>query len=86
MGNFIKFRIKGFYYKFGIFRNELFQNYNLAIEWFKLGVELNPNEVQCLIGLFDAYIALQNWKLANIYLSKLNKLFETITEKKKKDV
>ena len=26
-----------------------FQNYNLAIEWFKLGVELNPNEVQCLI-------------------------------------
>ena len=37
-----------------------FQNYNLAIEWFKLGVELNPNEVQCLIGLFDAYIALQN--------------------------
>lgn len=45
---------------------------------------MNPNEVQCLIGLFDAYIALQNWKLANIYLSKLNKLFETITEKKKK--
>lgn len=68
----------------GFLEMNCFQNYNLAIEWFKLGVELNPNEAQCLIGLFDAYIALQNWKLANIYLSKLNKLFETITEKKKK--
>ncbi|CAX41848.1 mitochondrial inner membrane protein, putative [Candida dubliniensis CD36] len=67
----------------GFLEMNCFQNYHLAIEWFKLGMELNPSEVQCLIGLFDAYIALQNWKSANIYLSKLNKLFETIAEKKK---
>lgn len=50
---------KGFKESFaslGFLEMNMFKNYSMAVEWFKLGVEAN-NDVACLVGLFDAYVA-----------------------------
>ena len=49
---------KGFKESFaslGFLEMNMFKNFSMSMEWFKLGVEAS-NDVSCLIGLFDSYV------------------------------
>lgn len=54
----------------GFLELNVFQNFSKSLEWFKLGVESN-NDLTCLIGQFDCYIALNENVNATNILGKL---------------
>lgn len=47
----------------GFLEMNMFRNFSKALEWFKLGVEAT-NDLTCLVGQFDCYVALNNTKQA----------------------
>ncbi|KAK6456918.1 uncharacterized protein RJT20DRAFT_134217 [Scheffersomyces xylosifermentans] len=61
----------------GFLEMNVFQNYEKAIEWFKLGVEA-ANDVSCSIGQFDAYMLLQDYKSSFDILTKLDAITSQI--------
>lgn len=78
--------LKESYSSLGFLEMNVFNNYNQAIEWFKLGTELN-NDMTCYIGMFDCYNLLRNWKLANITLNKIYDIKEKLDKlKNRKDI
>ena len=78
--------LKESYSSLGFLEMNVFNNYNQAIEWFKLGTELN-NDMTCYIGMFDCNILLQNWKSANITLAKIYDIKDKIENlKNRKDI
>ncbi|KAI5964214.1 uncharacterized protein KGF55_002156 [Candida pseudojiufengensis] len=73
----------------GFLEMNKFKNYNVAIEWFKLGIESQNKDVLCLIGCFDCYILLENWKEANKILNNLTELknkMNVVNNKGKKSI
>ncbi|KAI5956345.1 hypothetical protein KGF54_000820 [Candida jiufengensis] len=58
----------------GFLEMNKFKNYNIALEWFKLGIEARNQDVLCLIGCFDCYMNLKNWENANKILKNLKNL------------
>ncbi|ABN64890.2 predicted protein [Scheffersomyces stipitis CBS 6054] len=65
----------------GFLEMNVFQNYDKAIEWFRLGVEA-ANDVSCSIGQFDAYLKLSDYKSAYEVLSNLNSISTQIQKLK----
>lgn len=59
----------------GFLEMNLFNNYQKSIEWFKLGVEAS-NDLTCLIGQFDCYVSLKEFKNAFQILHNLKSLKE----------
>lgn len=66
----------------GFLEMNKFNNYEIAIEWFKLGVEAN-RDLLCLIGQFDCYIKMKQWAAADKVLRNLNELRRKISDVKK---
>lgn len=61
----------------GFLEMNVFQNYKKSIEWFKLGVEAT-NDVSCMIGQFDCYLKLDDYKSAFNTLTKLTSIHDQI--------
>ena len=66
----------------GFLEMNKFNNYDLAIEWFKLGVESNK-DLLCLIGQFDCYLKMKEWSLAMKVLLNLKELRQKVNEVKR---
>jgi protein MSS2 len=63
----------------GFLEMNVFQNYSKSIEWFKLGVEASQ-DVTCMIGQFDCYMFLQDFKGAHDILTKMITINEKIKQ------
>ncbi|KAI5962027.1 hypothetical protein CANMA_003679 [Candida margitis] len=66
----------------GFLEMNKFNNYGIAIEWFKLGVEANK-DLLCLIGQFDCYIKMKQWRSADKVLQNLKELRIKINDVKR---
>ena len=63
----------------GFLELNVFQNYAKSLEWFKLGVEASQ-DITCMIGQFDCYIVMENFKSAYETLNKLINIRQKIKE------
>lgn len=61
----------------GFLEMNVFQNYRKSIEWFQLGVEAN-NDLTCMIGQFDCYLKLVDYKSAFECLTKIESIRDRI--------
>ncbi|RCK65195.1 Protein MSS2, mitochondrial [Candida viswanathii] len=78
--------LKESYSSLGFLEMNVFNNYEQAAEWFKLGAELS-NDMTCNIGMFDCYRMLKSWKLANVALNKIYDVRDKIAKLKfRKDI
>lgn len=71
---------KGFKESFaalGFLELNVFLDYQRALEWFKLGVELSK-DAQCYIGQFDCYIKLENLKDARQILITVSNIMNEL--------
>lgn len=66
----------------GFLEMNKFKNYDIAIEWFKLGVEANK-DLLCLIGQFDCYIKMKQWRAADKVLRNLKELRSKVNDVKR---
>lgn len=66
----------------GFLEMNKFKNYDIAIEWFKLGVEANK-DLLCLIGQFDCYIKMKQWRAADQVLRNLKELRSKVNDVKR---
>lgn len=67
----------------GFMEMNVFNNYPKSLEWFKLGVEAD-GDLSCLIGQFDLYILLKDYKNANRILQKIKSIQEMILQAQSK--
>lgn len=71
---------KGFKESFaalGFLELNVFQDYERALEWFKLGIELSK-DAQCYIGQFDCYIKLEKFKDAKQVLIRISNMLNEL--------
>lgn len=67
----------------GFMEMNIFNNQAKSLEWFKLGVEAD-GDLSCLIGQFDVYILLKDYKNANKILHNIKSIQEKIEKTKGK--
>ncbi|ODV78762.1 HCP-like protein [Suhomyces tanzawaensis NRRL Y-17324] len=63
----------------GFLEMNVFQNYHTSIEWFKLGVE-SSNDIACMIGQFDCYLKMKDYKSAYAILTQIKDVQEKIAK------
>lgn len=63
----------------GFLEMNVFENYPKSLEWFKLGVEASQ-DITCMIGQFDCYIAMGDFKGAYGLLTKMMAIDDKIKQ------
>ncbi|KAG7664552.1 uncharacterized protein J8A68_001914 [[Candida] subhashii] len=73
--------LKESFQSLGFLEMNIFENFEKALEWFKLGVEAS-NDVACLIGQFDVYFKMKKYQQGFDILDKLETLQEQFNKAK----